>query len=89
MLGALLTKHHLVATAGNSGLQMALEDVPGQHLAVSGAEALEGMISMAFCRLVDNSGPALFGAEPVYVQPPTTATPWVEASGQNRACIDD
>lgn len=89
MLGALLTKHHLVATAGNSGLQMDLEDVLGQHLTVSGAAALEGMISMAFCRLVDNSGPALFGAEPVYVQPPTTATPWVEASCQHRASIDD
>ena len=89
MLGALLTKHHVVATADNGGSQMVLEDVLGQPLAVSGAMALESMISMALCRLVDNSGPALFGAEPVYVQPPTTAKPWVEASGQNRAGIDD
>ena len=79
----------MVATAVNGGAQMVLEDVLGQPLAVSGAMALESMISMALCRLVDNSGPALFGAEPVYVQPPTTAKPWVEASGQHRASIDD
>tara|TARA_Y100000588_G_scaffold27853_1_gene27200 strand:+ start:9133 stop:9801 length:669 start_codon:yes stop_codon:yes gene_type:complete len=89
MFGALLTKNHVVATADNCGLHMVLDDVVGQPLVVSGATALESMISMALCRLVENSGPALFGAEPVYIQPPTTAKPWVQASDQHKASTDD
>jgi tRNA A37 threonylcarbamoyladenosine modification protein TsaB len=76
MLRTMLKKDHLIAALDDSCLPETAEDFPRQRLAVSGVMALESMIESAFSRLIDNSGPASFGAEPIYVQPPTAAAPW-------------
>lgn len=76
MLRTMLKKDHLVAALDDSRLPETVENLLGQCLSISGVMALESMIDFAFGRLIDNSGPASFGAEPIYVQPPTAAAPW-------------
>ena len=80
-LKRMLKKDCLVAVPENSCLPVPDEDLRGERLVVSGVMAVESMIDLALCRLIDNWGLASFGAEPVYVQPPTTAKPWDATSG--------